>query len=1122
MTKPNETLSHDSIIESLEKAKETQHIDKHTLDQAREVLKDTNLSPEKSIKIQELITHLDNLNISTKSNVQETKDAVEMNPENTIKELESINLSKDLSKVTPEFTSNLKKQLDFCKNKHPEKYIKLITQLAELSVIYNTKLTNKETPQINHLDSLLNNQTKEFEIILTETSLDLENNTLERNLELFTAEKNTTKKNVILDYIYETEIEEKGYSVKNDKNNTFVVINKNWTVIKTDIISTLQQNISSNDLKKYNNYKESDSYSFINDNSLINWKTTNQLLRQSPEETSRDIKKLSETTGVKMLIPAAIIAFLFGVWTDMSFWKRLWWLIGGGFAFWALNASAKEMWHDGILSALPWLWSIIDTVDDFWKEHMTKSNNWKEDSSNLKVFEAITKLNNINANKLDNWDLSNLFSEVHKNETFHNITISQINSYINADGTIIARDLFWDKIPTDGQWKEYTHEKLKLFLQLLISTKDSSDKTWKDLLIYSYIAKGTDTERTEKNTPLAQGTDTERTKKEAPLAQGTDTERTKKEAPLAQGTEWEKKKIETLTYKTIWYFENGKSHLFADNSSDTPVKFEQLSESFKNTLVEYQWLTSQVDNLMFYLSTIWKEEELTLLEELNKSRESVQILQLEQTLPQLQNTVKSTIKLLPAWLDDFSDMNKVLKYLKEEKHYDAVKWYIVEENFDKLLRIKPEDLWNFINNNTQTDSIKELLKEDEDLYEKIREKKAEIDEYVDDNRELILSEYPDLDENEVIKKTKEIYIEGFTKDLLFHTYLEYHTKWSAKEVNIGNKQADLFWDIEWIGLWDIWEKNFDFWWKEAGIFVLTQVVAIAAWMVTMWAWTLAINAAVYGTRSVSVLKHMHTVWRLANNGNKLAKLARLAPVWAIWWASFNIWYTWVQSAWEWENLYTAEWFKDAALFWVALKWLWVFNTFVEKWVQFTRVNKLWALASKIPLAWKPIVKAWEAWVYTIKHSFNIWAPLLIAMWLDTWEWSIDNWEWLWDISFEPGEWTQEEILEALTLIATYKLMRGNNKVAKLGQNMNNKAAQAWKALGQKVNIKIKKGKSGRVEVQEWKQSNWNTKQEAPKSNQNNSSETTNKKTSESLPKVEKTRMKTSSWDETYHKWLRDN
>jgi hypothetical protein len=230
---------------------------------------------------------------------------------------------------------------------------------------------------------------------------------------------------------------------------------------------------------------------------------------------------------------------------------------------------------------------------------------------------------------------------------------------------------------------------------------------------------------------------------------------------------------------------------------------------------------------------------------------------------------------------------------------------------------------------------------------------------------------------------------------------------------------------------------------------------------------------------------MHTVWRLANNGGKIARVARWTTLSAIWWASFNLWYTWTQSLKEWENLYTTEWFKDAALFWVALKWLWVFNKFVWEWVKFTKIDKLWALTSKVPLLWKPIVKAWEAWVYTIKHSFNIWAPLLIAMWLDTWEGSIDNWDWFWDISFEPGEWTQEEILEALTLIATYKLMKGNNKISKLGQNMNNNAAQAWKTLGQKVNIRIKKGKSGRVEVQQWTQTNQSVTPANTNTTQNN-------------------------------------
>jgi hypothetical protein len=158
MTNTKETLNHDSIIESLEKAKKAEHIDKYTLDQARDTLKDTTLSPEKSIKIQELITHLDNLSNSTKTEVQSTLNSVEMNPEDTLKNLEAINTSGDLSKITPEFTKNLQKQLDFCKDKHPEKYTQLVLSLVNLSNLYNEKVDTKEITKLSHLDTLIENQ----------------------------------------------------------------------------------------------------------------------------------------------------------------------------------------------------------------------------------------------------------------------------------------------------------------------------------------------------------------------------------------------------------------------------------------------------------------------------------------------------------------------------------------------------------------------------------------------------------------------------------------------------------------------------------------------------------------------------------------------------------------------------------------------------------------------------------------------------------------------------------------------------------------------------------------------------------------------------------------------------
>jgi hypothetical protein len=49
------------------------------------------------------------------------------------------------------------------------------------------------------------------------SSLDLNNNSLIDNLELFRKPSNKTQKNVILNHIYETEIKNKGYDIKYNK-----------------------------------------------------------------------------------------------------------------------------------------------------------------------------------------------------------------------------------------------------------------------------------------------------------------------------------------------------------------------------------------------------------------------------------------------------------------------------------------------------------------------------------------------------------------------------------------------------------------------------------------------------------------------------------------------------------------------------------------------------------------------------------------------------------------------------------------------------------------------------------------------------------------------------------------
>jgi len=1095
MAGSTENNNYSSLVQSIEQAtKNKSTLDDVTIQVAEEALLNTDIDAGQKEKLSWLLNEYKALIQQTHTEVAQTQIDVEKNPDQIITELVDVIKSKNIWKFTESFSKSVIKQLDFSEEKHPEKYTKMLLLLAEISNIYD----KPESTQNTDLEWVLKSEWKKLQIIITEASLDLENNTLEKNLDSYHQAKTSTVQKMILDYIHETEIKNKGYTIRHDVDNSFLVVNRDNRQIRTNAITTIQDQVSSQEMKDYVAFQKTDEYELMNSVPVLWDSTVKDIIRQASGETQKEIKKFTETTWFKMLLPLAALAFIFWiVGGKMSFWKRLLVLLGWGAALFAGNISAQEMWHGS-------LFTLVKNGINEATDGLVKTDDWKQKTRPMNVFNEIEFLNDNAEYQLGNNILTWLFTNIYSNDHFKNTHISVIERFI-TNKWAVAKDVFGEPLPKKENWSDYTTGELQQFLRLTLWAKDSAD-TYGDHLLQRRghipgtspqrsqephsLIPGTDLENTQEARSLIPGTDLENTQEARSLIPGTDLENTQEARSLIPGTDLENtqearslipgtitaeelENNEIIRYQTIWYFENGTQYLFWEDGTDTALDYDSLSPNFKEAFDNYYGVSEQAENLLFILNTIgWKTEEIDTL---NQSLNQVHIYKLDETIPQLQTTIQNIVWALPWSLGDVSDRVGILEYLREEGLYDAVSREIVEKNFDEIVNLSEEDLQNFIENGTTNNKIDQLKREDSDLYNKVVEKKNEIEEYIAEFRSEILSqpEYEWLDQNAILKSTKNIFLTWFTKHLLFTTQRE--SEMGVFDVNQqGSAELKLFWEMEWVWLLDISDKNIDFWWKEALIMVWTQAIAIGIWALTMWAWTIAVNALVHGTRWVRGLKQMSNIWKIANGTIKwswimpwtwvtAAKLARWVSTWALGWVSFNAWYTLVNSGFAWENLYSKEWFMDAAKFWIALKW---FEAFKNIYRGVAWVSTKWNILK-------------ESSKFVVKHGVNIWVPVAIAMWLDWWKWALD-------ISFDEWEWTSEEVLQAMTIVASYALIRkygskdiasakkwweqvwefaraNSGKVWEFVKNSWETILGTWKIIGWVIKVKMwKKG----VEVQQ--------------------------------------------------------
>lgn len=996
-----ETNSYDSIVEKLENVKNGScKFNEETKKEAEALLEDKSISKEQRDKIQGYLDFYATLKTCVDTEKEATKESVEQNATILIRKLEEISKdNKSFSKLDKKLVDAIAAQLDYLEQNNTEDYANLLQQISITSTKYRNFVKEWYTNKLPHFEKLIVDEKEKLIWFLTESALNLDKKDLDQRLILFSEAKNKTKQKVILDHIIKNEIDQKGYNIQISTGNKFNVINVDGKIIQNANIEKIKKYISASDIESYQIYTQTVEYKLLNQVSIPtkdNESTTPiNLVNSSPEAVR---KKLSETTIAKLAIPGLLLAYLFGFiwgkdkdWNKTSFMSRFGKVLLWGAALGLTATTINELWGDtwSMIKSVKdkvdeWADGWVDWVSDTYKQIETWAINTINNNPDFKrTYTEIVKIDKQSPSSLWKENIQHLFQTCSIDETFKYVSTSTIEWFVNNSDNIIAKQI-WNDIPTKENWDEYSNSELRSFLSLLLSQRDNGDSHGAALLISK--------EKTENNTNSTNVSENTKIVPESNQTENNtaiDTENPEKKnlnSPAQSPIENNQDSVEEFNnFITVAQIIDGRNYLFSEDGKSEFLDYSQLSPEVSELLFDYEKTQTKANNLLFILWIVDIKDKDILIEKLYKSINSLNPLDIENGIKELKVSINDILDELPATIGNIWNRQDVLNYLVDEGYYDAASREIVNHNFEKIMwEISQEDIENFYNYYTLTPQIEQALKSIPDFEEKIRNKKDDLEWYISKFKTTILSqpEFAWMSESEIIDQTRKSFLEGYSKSLLFEWAVNNQRKYGWELTQ--NNETDLFAEIEWIWWFDISEKNADFWWEEALIFIGTQIAATAAWLVTVWAWAVAVNALVYWTRWARVANYVAKSGRIVNWAYSLAGAAAS-------WAAFNVGYTWLNSVLEWKNLYTTEWFVNSAIGWVAFK---------AAWKVFESLKPALKISGKFVLKHPIIATLWTAWLWTV--------------WYNTMPESIQ---------LEPGEWTQEEILEATTLIITLVLAK---------------------------------------------------------------------------------------------------
>lgn len=1002
-----ETNSYNSVVEKLGNINNgSSKFNEETRKEAEALLKDETINQKQRDEIQ---AHLDvyaTLKTSVNTEKEATKELVEKNATVLINKLQELSKdNKSISKIDGKLIASIEKQLDYLEENNVEEYAKLLQQLSITSTQYRNFVNEGYTEKLPHFEKLIISEKEKLIGFLTESALDLDSKDLSQRLALYSGSKNKTKQKVILDHIMKNEIDNKNYTIQTSTDNNFNVLDSNNNKVENKEIQEIKKYISASDIQSYEIYKQTVDYKLLNQVSLGvdangNNNTVADIINSSPESVR---SKLTDLTVIKLLPFIGIVSYLFGFiggkdkdGNKTSFMSRFGKVLLWGAALGLTATTINELWGNTwslIRSAKNWIDEFWDTIFDWVSNIYNQVTEWAENTLNnnpalKKTYTSLIEADKNNPTPVGKQNIENLFRACSIDKIFENVAPSTIEWFVNNNDNIIAKQI-WLEIPTKEDWKEYSNSELRNFLALLLTKKDHSDTYGSDLLILKdEPTQSTNNENTTESTNITPvSSNIENTSQEELES----VEKKKLNNNTSEANIDSQEEIEKLNiFVTVAQIIDGRHYLFSEDGKSEFLDYSQLSPGISDILHDYETTKLKADNLLFILNIVeikWKD---VLLKKLYNSINGVNPLDIENTVAWLNTTINDILNQLPGNVGNIWKRKDALNYLTENGYYDAVSREIVNHNFDEIVwEITPKDLENFYNYYTVTPQIEHALKSIPDFEEKLRNTKNDLEWYISKFKAEIISQpqFAWIDQNTIIDQTRKNFLEGYSKSLLFEWAVANEiTYWIFESSQ--NNETDLFAELEWIGWFDISEKNADFWWEEALMFIGTQIVATAAWLVTVWAWAVAVNALVYGARWAKVANYIAKSGRIVNWVTKVASAATS-------WAAFNLGYTWLNSVVEWKNLYTTEWFVDSAIGWIAFRAAWkVFESLKPALKTSGKFVLKHPVITSLSTAW-----LWVVWYNTIPES----------------------------IQLDPGEWSQEEILEATTLIITLILAKkGHN------------------------------------------------------------------------------------------------
>jgi len=351
---------------------------------------------------------------------------------------------------------------------------------------------------------------------------------------------------------------------------------------------------------------------------------------------------------------------------------------------------------------------------------------------------------------------------------------------------------------------------------------------------------------------------------------------------------------------------------------------------------------------------------------------------------------------------------------------------IIGQEFHSLIKeLSPEKFQDYINNPDKS-KIKKIVWDEkaQEITEKVINKRAEAEKYWNENQdEIINNNIPNFSDLTTEKQNRirnnlknniiNIFVWNYTKNLIMNEYIEknltneiwYIIKWTEYNWK-WNDYIDLYADINWIWDYDFSDKTLD-WWKEAFIFIATEIAALVAGSLTMWAWAAWVNALVYWTRWVvywtRLYKWIKWMQRTAELADKTLKWVKYTEkVWIIWartsryaamtaieWWTFYLGYWTTQSLIEWKNTFSKEWLYESMAF------IWAFKA-------------LWGIYKIFWMELKPNISLKQQKLKLTSQLIIEWTTLS-GMWL-AFDWVI----------FEPWEWDAETIIQAFIMATLFK------------------------------------------------------------------------------------------------------